>query len=79
MKKAIITIAVLLITSIALFTYLTGAGNSEEIVLTNLVVGEPAPDFSVVDAYGNTRTLGDFEGKFVILEWLRLPVYKKAL
>lgn len=78
MKKAII-IAVLLITSIALFTYLTRADNSEEIILTNLVVGEPAPDFSVVDAYGTTRTLGDFEGKFVILEWLNhgCPFIKK--
>lgn len=34
------------------------------------VIGERAPDFSVVDFDGNTHSLSDFEGKFVILEWL---------
>ena len=32
-------------------------------------VGEPAPDFSVVDTAGETRTLSEFEGQTVILEW----------
>ena len=34
------------------------------------VVGERAPDFSVVDAHGNTHSLSDYEGQYVILEWL---------
>ena len=34
-------------------------------------VGEPAPDFSVVDSQGVTRRLADFKGKFVVLEWHR--------
>jgi len=34
------------------------------------VVGEAAPDFSVVDAYGNTHSLSDYAGQYVILEWL---------
>lgn len=34
------------------------------------VVGEAAPDFSVVDAYGNMHSLSDYEGQYVILEWL---------
>lgn len=34
------------------------------------VVGEPAPDFEVVDANGDTRSLSEFSGKYVILEWL---------
>ena len=34
------------------------------------VVGERAPDFSVVDAHGNVHSLSDFEGQYVILEWL---------
>ncbi len=32
-------------------------------------IGEPAPDFSVVDTEGNTHALSDFEGKLVVLEW----------
>ena len=32
-------------------------------------VGAPAPNFSVVDAAGNTRTLSEFAGKTLILEW----------
>ncbi len=31
--------------------------------------GQPAPDFSVVDATGQTRTLAEFAGKTLILEW----------
>ena len=34
------------------------------------VVGEAAPDFSVVDAYGNMHSLSDYEGQYIILEWL---------
>lgn len=37
---------------------------------TSAVVGESAPLFEVMDAYGNTHSLSDYEGKFVILEWL---------
>lgn len=33
-------------------------------------IGERAPDFSVVDYNGDVHSLSDFEGKFVILEWL---------
>jgi hypothetical protein len=36
----------------------------------NAVVGEPAPEFEVMDANGNMRTLSEFEGQYVILEWL---------
>jgi hypothetical protein len=32
-------------------------------------IGQPAPDFSVVDTAGNTHSLGDFAGQKVILEW----------
>lgn len=32
-------------------------------------IGQPAPDFSVVDTQGNTHSLGDFAGQKVILEW----------
>lgn len=37
---------------------------------TGAVIGEQAPDFSVVDAEGNMHSLSDYEGQYVILEWL---------
>ena len=33
-------------------------------------VGEPAPDFILKDADGETHSLSDFEGQYVVLEWL---------
>lgn len=33
-------------------------------------VGEPAPEFSLVDTRGETRALADLRGKTVVLEWL---------
>ncbi|MCK9489720.1 MAG: thioredoxin family protein [Xanthomonadales bacterium] len=32
-------------------------------------IGAPAPDFSLPDSDGNTRTLSEFAGRTVILEW----------
>ncbi|MCP8899860.1 thioredoxin family protein [Gilvimarinus xylanilyticus] len=31
--------------------------------------GEPAPDFSETDAAGDTHTLTDYEGEWLVLEW----------
>ncbi len=33
-------------------------------------VGEAAPDFSLKDAKGQTHTLSDLKGKYVVLEWV---------
>jgi AhpC/TSA family len=33
------------------------------------VLGQPAPAFSAVDANGKTRSLDEFKGKTVVLEW----------
>jgi peroxiredoxin len=32
-------------------------------------VGKPAPNFSLPDTNGKTRSLADFKGKYVVLEW----------
>lgn len=32
-------------------------------------VGQPAPDFSLPDSHGESRTLSDFKGQYVVLEW----------
>ena len=43
------------------------------------VVGAPAPGFSAVDANGKTRSLAEFKGKTVVLEWTNdgCPYVKK--
>lgn len=33
-------------------------------------VGEPAPDFTLKDTDGEPRSLSDYEGQYVVLEWL---------
>ena len=33
-------------------------------------IGEPAPDFTLEAADGETHSLSDFEGKYVVVEWL---------
>jgi peroxiredoxin len=42
-------------------------------------VGKPAPDFSAVDSKGVTRSLSEFKGKTVVLEWTNdgCPYVKK--
>ena len=37
--------------------------------LAQLEVGKPAPAFTVTDANGTSRSLSDFAGKTVVLEW----------
>lgn len=37
--------------------------------LATASVGEPAPGFSVTDSHGDTRSLSDFQGQVVVLEW----------
>jgi len=32
-------------------------------------IGQPAPDFSVVDTQGQSHSLADFAGQKVVLEW----------
>ena len=38
-------------------------------VFAQVTVGQPAPDFSLPDTQGQTRSLSDYKGKFVVLEW----------
>ena len=42
-------------------------------------VGEAAPDFTLMDTKGNAHSLSDFEGKYVVLEWVNFdcPFVKK--
>ncbi len=59
---SIFLLAVMLFTGHALHAA-TGENNQAQ-------VGEPAPDFTLVDSNGQEHTLSDFQGQFVVLEWL---------
>ncbi len=45
----------------------------------DIEAGKPAPNFSAQDASGKTRSLSEFNGKFVVLEWFNpdCPFSKK--
>ena len=47
--------------------------------LANPVVGQPAPAFRTVDSNGKARSLSEFKGKTVVLEWTNAdcPFVKK--
>jgi len=38
-------------------------------VFADAVVGQMAPTFTATDSNGKTHSLGDFKGKYVVLEW----------
>jgi Redoxin len=48
-------------------------------VMAKAVVGQPAPAFSLTDSNGKARTLEEFKGKTVVLEWTNAgcPFVKK--
>ncbi len=48
---------------IALSFFVTSAIGAPE-------VGQPAPPFTLTDSHGTKRSLADFKGKIVVLEWL---------
>jgi len=53
---------------LAAITLIAGAA-ATTILHAAAVVGSPAPAFTAKDDRGGTRTLADFRGKFVVLEW----------
>ena len=53
---------------IAAFTLLRPT--AEKTAPGDVQVGEPAPDFTIPDTDGTQHTLSDYEGKYVVLEWL---------
>ncbi len=56
----------ILIPLICSFASLTLLASS---ALADLKIGETAPNFTLKDADGKTRSLSEFSGKFVVLEW----------
>ncbi len=62
-------------TALAVFAVSTACGLQAAEVKT----GEKAPDFTLTAADGDTHSLSDFEGKYVVLEWINhgCPFVKK--
>lgn len=61
------------IASLALIGFLTlcalGCTDSQN-AAAQAMIGKSAPQFTLTDQNGDTRSLSDFAGKFVVLEWL---------
>ncbi len=65
MKKFLIPAAVVAVAAAFLL------GNySSPMAAGDAKVGSPAPDFTLTDTNGNSVTLSDYSGKYVILEWI---------
>jgi peroxiredoxin len=58
--KSLICLAGTAALAIALATVAAGA---------QAVVGSPAPNFTATDSHGQTHTLSEYRGKYVVLEW----------
>jgi hypothetical protein len=45
-------------------------GNDVAAQMQDPEIGAPAPTFTLPDTYGNEHSLSDYQGKWVVLEWL---------
>jgi hypothetical protein len=55
--------------SLSIFAAAIGGALLTGQALAAATVGAPAPDFSLSDSNGQTRTLSQYKGKTVVLEW----------
>ena len=74
--------ATLLAAALTFVTVITGCGSSDADAAAEasaVKIGAPAPAFTLVDSTGKTRSLADFAGKTVVLEWTNpeCPFVKK--
>jgi hypothetical protein len=69
MKKLLIPLAALAVVGGVAGTAAINYFDEPDIHLVDLVVGRPAPNFTLPDANGRPVRLADFKGKTVVLEW----------
>jgi len=64
---------------IAFTTFLASLIAAAALALEPPPVGTAAPEFSLADAKGQTHSLGEYKGKYVVLEWFNpeCPFVKK--
>jgi hypothetical protein len=67
------------IRTLCLFAVVAAAATCSSNALGGVVVGRPAPDFSLTDINGQVRRLSDYRGKTVVLEWTNpeCPIVQK--
>jgi hypothetical protein len=65
--------------TVALLTVAALASIGTGTARAGVVVGKPAPDFSLTDIKGQVRRLSDYRGKTVVLEWTNpeCPIVRK--
>jgi len=68
MKHYRLIVSAVMFVAIALLAAVVYAAPAESAPLA--AVGEPAPNFTLADTHGNEVSLADFDGKYVVLEWL---------
>src|SRR6266516_5781403 len=63
----------------SILTILASLATTTLLALDSPPVGSAAPDFSVTDAKGQTHSLSQYKGKYVVLEWFNpeCPFVKK--
>src|SRR6266705_5676815 len=63
----------------SIFTILASLATTTLLALDSPPVGSTAPDFSLADAKGQTNSLSQYKGKYVVLEWFNpeCPFVKK--
>ena len=70
--KTLLAIPLLILSILTCGTACGAADSGAALAATSAAaakVGEPAPAFELVDSTGKTRTLSEFAGKTVVLEW----------
>jgi len=79
MKTRKLGVALTSIAALAGAGLLLFGGGSYDAAAAAAAIGQPAPAFSLVDSTGQTRSLADFAGKTVVLEWTNheCPFVKK--
>jgi len=65
MPRSRFVVALLVLTGVSLGTTAVAQAQSSA-----PAIGAPAPEFTLPDTYGNTHSLADFRGEWVVLEWL---------
>lgn len=62
-----------------LFALLCSSFGALSVVAKPLEVGQPAPDFTIVDFGGTSHSLSAYRGKIVVMEWVNpdCPIVKK--
>ncbi|NNF59181.1 MAG: thioredoxin family protein [Rhodothermaceae bacterium] len=50
--------------------YASSEASPTEVPVVSAEPGDTAPDFTLADTYGETHTLSDYAGEWVVLEWL---------